>query len=38
MVFLTWLLLPFCAELGEAPRRARWLPVVLWTLVYFIVS
>ena len=38
MTFLTWLLLPFCAELGEAPRRARWLPVVLWTLVYFVIS
>ena len=35
MVFSTWLLLPFCAELGEAPRRARWLPVVLWTLILF---
>jgi hypothetical protein len=27
---LVWLLLPFCAEWSEAPRRARWLPVVLW--------
>jgi hypothetical protein len=25
-----WLLLPFCAEMSEAGRRARWLPVVLW--------
>lgn len=27
---LVWLLLPFCAEMGEPMRRARWLPVVLW--------
>ena len=27
---LAWLLLPFCAEMGEGHRRARWLPVVLW--------
>ena len=27
---LLWLLLPFCGELGEPMRRARWLPVVLW--------
>lgn len=27
---LIWLLLPFCGELSEPPRRARWLPVVLW--------
>ena len=27
---LLWLLLPFCAEMSEAGRRARWLPVVLW--------
>lgn len=38
MAFVTWLLLPFCAELGEAPRRARWLPVVLWVLTYGIVE
>ena len=37
-VFLTWLLLPFCAELGEVPRRTRWLPVVLWTLLFVVVS
>jgi len=27
---LAWLLLPFCAEMSEPLRRARWLPVVLW--------
>ncbi len=27
---LLWLLLPFCAEMSEPLRRARWLPVVLW--------
>ena len=30
---LAWLLLPFCAELGEPGRRARWLPVVLWAIL-----
>ena len=30
-MLLLWLLLPFCGEFGEAQRRARWLPVVLWT-------
>ena len=38
MAFITWLLLPFCAELGEAPRRARWLPIVLWALVSLFVG
>ena len=33
MALVTWLLLPFCAELGEQPRRARWLPVVLWAVL-----
>jgi hypothetical protein len=28
---LLWLLLPFCAEMSEVQRRARWLPVVLWS-------
>lgn len=27
---LLWLLLPFCAEMSEGARRARWLPVILW--------
>ena len=27
---LLWLLLPFCAEMSEGLRRARWLPVLLW--------
>lgn len=27
---LVWLGLPFCGEWSEAPRRTRWLPVVLW--------
>lgn len=30
---LLWMLLPFCAEMSESLRRARWLPVVLWALV-----
>ena len=30
---LAWLLLPFCAEMSEPLRRARWLPVVLWAAV-----
>jgi len=29
---LLWLLLPFCAEMTEGLRRARWLPVVLWAV------
>ena len=32
---LLWLLLPFCAEMSEGLRRARWLPVVLWTALAF---
>lgn len=32
--FLTWFLLPFCAEMGDSVRRARWLPIVLWALVF----
>ncbi len=30
---LLWLLLPFCAEMSEPMRRARWLPVVLWAVL-----
>ncbi len=30
---LAWLLLPFCAEMSEPMRRARWLPVVLWAVL-----
>jgi hypothetical protein len=30
-MLLLWLLLPFCAEMSEVQRRARWLPVVLWS-------
>ncbi len=29
--FLSWFLLPFLGELGDPARRARWLPVLLWT-------
>ena len=29
---LLWLLLPFCAEMTESLRRARWLPIVLWAV------
>ena len=32
---LAWFLLPLCAEWSEPMRRARWLPVVLWTAAYF---
>ena len=32
-LLLVWLLVPFVGEGGEAARRARWLPVVLWTAV-----
>lgn len=31
--FLLWFLLPFCGEMADPIRRARWLPVALWTLV-----
>lgn len=34
IVFLLWFLLPFCGELGDSVRRARWLPVVCWTVLY----
>lgn len=30
---LVWLLVPFCGEFGEPARRARWLPVVLWSVL-----
>ena len=30
---LVWLLVPFCGEWSEAPRRARWLPTVLWLAI-----
>lgn len=33
VLFLLWFLLPFCGELADPIRRARWLPVVLWTLL-----
>lgn len=33
---LAWFLLPLCAEWSEPMRRARWLPVVLWSLAYFV--
>lgn len=36
--FLLWFLLPFCGELADPIRRARWLPVVLWTLLFLIVG
>ena len=35
---LVWLLVPFCGEFGEAVRRARWLPVVLWTMLSLAVA
>lgn len=34
-VFLLWFLLPFCGELGDGVRRARWLPIILWTVLSF---
>lgn len=30
---LLWLLVPFCGEFGEQVRRARWLPIVLWSVL-----
>lgn len=35
---LVWLLVPFCGEFGEAGRRARWLPVVLWAAVSLVTA
>lgn len=35
---LVWLLVPFCGEFGEQVRRARWLPVVLWTILSLLIS
>lgn len=32
-LILLWLLVPFCGEFGEQTRRARWLPVVLWSVL-----
>lgn len=29
--FLCWFWLPFVAEMGDRTRRARWLPLLLWT-------
>lgn len=31
---LVWFLLPLCAEMSEPMRRARWLPVILWAVLY----
>ena len=33
---LAWFLLPLCAEWSEPVRRARWLPVVVWAVAYFL--
>ncbi len=33
-LLLLWFGLPFLGELSEAARRARWLPVVLWAVLY----
>jgi hypothetical protein len=38
MVFLSWLLFPFCAELGDPARRARWLPLLLWVVGYLVIE
>ena len=35
---LVWLLVPFWGEFGEPVRRARWLPVVLWTVLSLAVA
>ena len=35
---LGWLLVPFIGEFGEVARRARWLPVVLWTALSLLVA
>lgn len=37
-LLLIWFLLPLCAELSEPMRRARWLPVILWTGLYLLGS
>ncbi|BDI31290.1 hypothetical protein CCAX7_33410 [Capsulimonas corticalis] len=31
---LAWFLWPFLAELGEPLRRQRWLPFIVWTVLY----
>ncbi|MCW3060822.1 MAG: hypothetical protein JWQ02_2643 [Capsulimonas sp.] len=31
---LAWFLWPFLAELGEPMRRQRWLPFIVWTVLY----
>ena len=31
-LLLLWLLVPLCAEMSEPMRRARWLPLLLWTV------
>ncbi len=31
---LLWFLLPLCAEMSEPMRRARWLPVIFWAVLY----
>jgi len=33
-LLLLWFGLPFLGELSEPMRRARWLPVVLWAVLY----
>lgn len=38
VLFLLWFLLPFCGELADPVRRARWLPVALWTLLLLTVG
>lgn len=33
VVFLCWFLTPLVGELGDSPRRARWLPVIGWAIL-----
>lgn len=33
-LLLLWFLLPLCAEMSEPMRRVRWLPVILWAVLY----
>ncbi len=35
-LLLLWFLLPLCAEISEAMRRARWLPVIAWAAMYLL--
>ena len=38
MLFAAWFLLPFFGEMVDPIRRARWLPIVIWTAVSAVLS